>query len=182
MTKRQKAIAYLMNKPHARSYQHHNLLIIQYDELCTAIFEPKCVRPTWHYKHRTQQEQVEFIEQRKKFEDSEHARRQEYAREAQEKAESIKVGSILCSSWGYEQTNIDFYKVVERKNNTIKLVEIEQVKTYSGDMQGNCTPEPSQTKGEPFTKRINKFGGVNLASYKYCSLWDGRPMSWSSYN
>jgi len=134
------------------------------------------------FSNLTQQEQVEFIEQRKKFEDSEHARRQEYAREAQEKADSIKEGSILCSSWGYEQTNIDFYKVVERKNNTIKLVEIEQVRTYSGDMQGNCTPEPSQTKGEPFTKRINKFGGVNLASYKYCSLWDGRPMSWSSYN
>ena len=182
MTKREKNIAWFMTKPNATSEHYHSLLIIKYGELCTAIFEPKCTRPTWHYKHRSPEEQSGFIAGRKQGEDQQELIRERYRKEAQEKAEAMKPGAILCSSWGYEQTNIDFYKVIARKASSVVLVEIGQHRTYSGDMQGNCTPDESKVIGQPFTKRINRWGGVNLATYKYCQIWNGQPMGWSSYN
>ncbi len=182
MTKREQTIKYLSDKPGAQVEQYNKLVIITYDVLCTAIFEPKCTRPTWHYKHRTEQEQREFIATRKAGEDMEQQRRDRYAREAMERADKMQPGAILCSTWGYEQTNVDFYKVIERKASSVVIVEIGQHRTYSGDMQGNCTPDPDTIISEPFLKRVNKWGGVNLATYKHCQLWDGQPMGWSSYN
>src|SRR5690606_23434396 len=52
---------------------------------------------------------------------------------------SLKVGDILCSCWGYEQTNVDFYQVVELKGkSTVVLQELAQKREYHNDMQGTC--------------------------------------------
>jgi hypothetical protein len=48
----------------------------------------------------------------------------------------------LCS-WGYEQTNINFYLVVERKKSTLVLQEIGQNRTYEHQDSGTCTPNTS---------------------------------------
>ena len=47
--------------------------------------------------------------------------------EAQEKAaaafrESLRVGDILYSSWGWEQTNIDFYQVIAIRGSAVDLL------------------------------------------------------------
>ena len=39
--------------------------------------------------------------------------------------ERLAVGEILSSSWGYEQTNWDFYQIVKVSNKSIWLREIE---------------------------------------------------------
>ena len=49
--------------------------------------------------------------------------------EAQEKAvaafrESLRVGDILYSSWGWEQTNIDFYQVIAIRGSAVDLRQI----------------------------------------------------------
>ena len=36
----------------------------------------------------------------------------------------IKVGSVLCSTWGYEQTNADFYKVTKVHNGWVTFQHI----------------------------------------------------------
>ena len=51
--------------------------------------------------------------------------------EAQEKAaaafrESLRVGDILYSSWGWEQTNIDFYQVIAIRGSAVDLRQLDQ--------------------------------------------------------
>ena len=55
--------------------------------------------------------------------------------------EPYTVGSILYCSWGYDQTNVDFYLVVARKGDWLTLQPMNKKKTYTGHMSGTCTPD-----------------------------------------
>ena len=77
-----------------------------------AAWTPGMKRPRYVYKARTPEEYDKAMECIRQ--EAERFRRHD---EAQEKAaaafrESLRVGDILYSSWGWEQTNIDFYQVV----------------------------------------------------------------------
>lgn len=54
----------------------------------------------------------------------------------QEYKHGFKVGDILYASWGWEQTNLDFYKVVATTEKTIRIIEVsmkmKNEKAYSG--------------------------------------------------
>lgn len=96
-------------------------------------------------------------------------------------AEGIKAGTILVSSWGFEQTNIDFYIVTKRTPKSVVIQEIASQIKHTGDMTGTALPDVTKLKGEPITKKINKWAGVNLSSYQSASVWDGTEMNFSSY-
>ena len=48
----------------------------------------------------------------------------------------IKVGDVFYSSWGYDQTNVNFFQVVEIKEKMVKIREIAQILTYQGGAYG----------------------------------------------
>lgn len=109
--------------------------------------------------------------------------------EAKEKKEltkdykvKINVGDIYVSSWGYDQTNIDYYEVVSVKNKTVVLQEIGKFTEDEDSFMSNlCKPNRAVKKGEPFKKivQLHVYRGevverINLNSYSSCSPWDGR--------
>ncbi len=77
-------------------------------------------------------------------------------------ATKCKVGDIFQCSWGYDQTNVDYYEVVEVKGLTIKVREIGQMRVATESMSGRCTPIPGKFIGSEMTKRLqaNKDGRV----------------------
>lgn len=111
------------------------------------------------------------------------ARRAEDAARARRFAESLKAGDILASSWGWEQTNVDFYEVVDVKGMTVALREIGRDIVETGFMSGKTTPRPGEYKGKTFTRRVLGCGDVptvNIRSFASARLWDGKPhyVSW----
>jgi hypothetical protein len=71
------------------------------------------------------------------------------------------VGSIFCYSWGYEQTNIEFFQVTAMKNRKLTLREIAsdlQSSPGFSSMSGHCTPCRDQFIGEEFTKLVTPWG------------------------
>lgn len=95
-----------------------------------------------------------------------------------------EVGQILYNSWGYEQTNVNFYQIVEVKAKSIVIQEIDQERQYSQSDAGTCMPIKDSFASE---KQIVKMitirvydGKVNY--YVHLSTWDGKPKSWSSYH
>lgn len=80
---------------------------------------------------------------------------------ASESPNPAKVGDILCASWGYDQTNIDWYEVVEVVGkSTVKIREIG-AKQIPGDhpwATGECSPVKGSflDKAETLTRRVNK--------------------------
>lgn len=107
------------------------------------------------------------------------------------------VGDVFVASWGYDQTNVDFYRVVGTTPSG-KSVKIQQVQTLVLSEESGCarvvaTDEPAQvriwnadrtnmisTDAPVETKRVNTrySGGPRLALTSYSSawLWDGRSM------
>ena len=68
----------------------------------------------------------------------------------------IEVGDIFRASWGYDQTNIDYYKVVRK---TKKMVEVVEIGRTMGEAMSwasaDVSPDPERVIGAPF-KRIPK--------------------------
>ena len=186
LTKKETWIRSFEQKTNAIKTTYKNIVIINYvnnGKPIVAIWETKSHKPTYHYRFNTADEMFHFITERQKKAD-------EYAKiDAQrmsdytEEKKGYVEGAILFSSWGWEQTNIDWYIVLERKNDFVIIQEIGSKRTYDRNFndRGDCIPDATIRIGEPFRKKITKYASINLESYKYCALWDGKPKSWSSY-
>ena len=105
-----------------------------------------------------------------------------------------KVGDILYSSWGYDQTNIEFFKVVKVSDFSVWIQEVRsQITEVTGWAHEKVIPTDSSTyqvrdwdnPGEYITltypiqrKKIHSYGegyAVSLNSYAIAQLWDGKP-------
>jgi hypothetical protein len=100
----------------------------------------------------------------------------------------LELGSIFYESWGYDQTNIDFYQVVNINKSKITLREVNQDRTEDLFMQGDCSARKDDFKKfKPIEKRLMflatqeglkpYFKGISTCMF----LWDGKPKRWSNY-
>lgn len=95
--------------------------------------------------------------------------------------DKIGIGTILYRSWGYDQTNINYYQVVGMSptGKTVKIREIAQIdRGASGPMSGKTRAVPGAWIGDrPMTRRVNMGyrgqPGVNFNSYSSLSIWNG---------
>ena len=55
-------------------------------------------------------------------------------------AEVIEPGAILCCSWGYEQTNIDYYMVTRTTKSSAWIVPMSSHEEQTGFMSGQAVP------------------------------------------
>lgn len=95
----------------------------------------------------------------------------------------MKMGDILYSSWGYDQTNIDFYQVTKVMAKSVMIAQIksDMPKGEEGFMTGKVIPVKDAFVGAPMLKKITKSGGCKIASYAWAGPWDGKPKSCSWY-
>jgi hypothetical protein len=105
----------------------------------------------------------------------------------------FKVGDIFHWSWGWEQTNCDFYQAVAVSKGTVTLRQIAS-ETHGRDGGSSMSDMRMAVKNhflsaeEPFVKRPQCQPGANDKTtwhipmqHGYCSLWDGRPEYCSWY-
>lgn len=101
----------------------------------------------------------------------------------------FKIGDIVTNSWGWEQTNVEFYQVIEVLPKSIKVREICQIEenTQSHGMACDVIPDFNNFIGEPFILKLkmtswdNNVRICNPESYYYFSKWDGKPQYKSWY-
>ena len=112
-----------------------------------------------------------------------------YDRKAQEKADrqeaaknfqhGLQVGDILSASWGYNQTNVNFYEVtrvvgkatVEVREVQSKVVRESGHALYVAPRKGKWTARSTTMK-----KRVSPSGSVKINSSISASEWNGKPM------
>lgn len=91
-----------------------------------------------------------------------------------------KVGDIFVSNWGYEQTNIDFYKIVAVSKSGgpgVKVVKLGKVylKQKPGqDYQVPVMPDKDNERSGAVAKRITKNGSIKINDYAWAYPWDGK--------
>ena len=98
----------------------------------------------------------------------------------------MKQGDILESTWGWEQTNADFYIVEKTTDTTAWLRKIGKKVQATGDMTALELPDPQVVSAEkPMRRKIKKWEDspeyVSINEYAVASAWDGEPVSTSSY-
>lgn len=94
------------------------------------------------------------------------------------------LGQVLYRSWGYEQTNINFFEVVEVKAKSIVVREISQERKETGWCQGTCMPITGSFEGDPVTKIVQVRVHNDIPNYSVSdlSVWNVQPKHWSSYH
>ena len=86
------------------------------------------------------------------------------------------IGTALYCSWGYDQTNVDFYEVTAHIGKaTIEIRPIGQALASAGRGSDSVTPQFGNFTGEPMRKRMNKWGGLTMTTYSNAYPWDGTP-------
>lgn len=88
--------------------------------------------------------------------------------------DKIKAGDIYYTSWGYDQTNIDFYLVVDRTAATVEVVKIGKDCVEAVTGVDYVTPNPMVKWGDTIKRKINTTG-FKIASYAYAYPWEGDP-------
>lgn len=89
----------------------------------------------------------------------------------------LKKDDILYSSWGYDQTNVEFYQVVEAGEFSVKLRQIAEKIISSNPPTDYVMPVPNRFISAPFTKRPQKFGEgtyIKIDRSSTASPWDGQ--------
>jgi len=152
---------------------------------CAVGYGGKRTKPDFNYWFRSPEQRekhinewVNNLQKRKEYRDSQKAKRQAFTH-------TLKEGDILYSSWGYEQTNIDFYQVTKVvSNKTVKIRRINSsFEEQTGFMSGRKVAVKDSFKegSEEMLKRVNEGNWISLNSYSGASLWDGTPMNYSWY-
>jgi hypothetical protein len=144
---------------------------------CVRVFFGKQAKPAANHYYRSEAEREAHVAKIFAQRAEVVARKQEWGDERKAAGRGLSAGDILSSSWGYDQTNVDFYKVLRLVGEkSVELVKIgsKRCDRESGNsMADYCTADPSNVIGEPMIRRALN-GQVSINDYKRASRWDGR--------
>lgn len=95
----------------------------------------------------------------------------------------IQAGDIFYTSWGYEQTNVEFYQVIRATEKTVWIREIHG--TTSGGWSGHTEPAKDSFVSDKVLRRKIKGGESPFFSVnEVADAWpyDGQPLYYSHYH
>lgn len=110
---------------------------------------------------------------------------------------SVKVGDVFSMSWGYDQTNVDFFQVIARTGNSVRIRQVAPTlihedpgmmcadRTYAIPQDGTLLPKSSYTvfikdqdKGDLKRIQVSKWYGeakVYLNIGQHCAFKETEP-------
>ncbi len=145
-----------------------------------AIFTAKAGKPYAYYNMGTVEKLNTYIAREKKSHDQDLEAAAKRLKANTEESDKIQKDTILRASWGYDQTNIDFYQVIERKGSFVIVQAIGQDSTVEGFDYGKCTPNTEIKIGEPFRRKVSQYASVKIDSSANARIWSGKPQTWTS--
>jgi hypothetical protein len=110
---------------------------------------------------------------------------QDYREEIREKRKlfvtTLKPGDMLHTSWGYEQTNVEFFQVLSVVKNTVIIREVAQNRDETGFMSGRCSPIKDNFIGPELKKRVSDGEEIKIDDCRYAWKFDGKDHYYSTY-
>lgn len=147
--------------------EENALAVYQYGDNCAVAFRPKAQKPDFRYRFPNAEKRDEYVAKWLKLQ-QEHADRVQKRRDERKSFQhTLKVGDILYSSWGYDQTNIDFYQVTAVKGKHVEVTPISGNAVESGWSYGRTTPIKDSFKGEPSRYLVGKGNCIKVRSFAW---------------
>lgn len=143
-------------------------------------------RPAFHYCYTNTENRQAKIDEFLQHIDAIAARKAEAAAARKAWQNPLAVDSILYTSWGYDQTNVDFFVVTAIKGKRVTVAPIAAESIASGFMSGTKQPAaPIKIVGTSSEHIAQPSGarGVYVKISKSCHAWpyDGQPKHFSTY-
>lgn len=118
-------------------------------------FSGRRSRPDWHYRYPSTERLYEAVHRYLDAQIKAEADKRERKENAKNWVHDVKVGDVFRCSWGYDQTNIDYFEVTALIGKKMcEVRELVQEIKHTGHDQGTCVPVPGQFVDE--TKAIRK--------------------------
>jgi hypothetical protein len=167
------------------------LKVLRNDTPCTVkIWKPKAKNPFANYRFKSIEDREQYI--KTQLENMREHERLKAEWKAKRKAtpellNTVNVGDIFHYSWGYDQTQCEFYQIVEKKGCYALLKEIGQ-ETVAGSEGFMCDHRIAKkdafiNNAKIIRKKILFSNGKPYFSFDFgsCSLWDGNSCYCSWY-
>lgn len=135
-------------------------------------FVGKQAKPLTHFTYRDEGRRAKAVESIFVTRRSTLAAKAE--RDAKRKAfvHAYKVGDVFRTCWGYDQTNVEYFEIVEVLGKFVMLRELAQARDESGWHRGTCTPLPGSYIGEPI-RRLAQDGRIKIDDVR--TAWPVKP-------
>lgn len=152
------------------------------------MYKGRAKKPSLNYRYRS----IESLNQSINEFFKRTAKNESYVKQSRSCRE-LELGDVLRASWGYEQTNIDYYQVTELIGKTmVVIVEIAKDSKPSGQDHGKCWPLVNEFIGKPLRRRANG-KSVSVDKVRYASKIEPKsisssgikfygPSDWSSWH
>ena len=166
-------------------------------DLRAIFYAGKSAKSWWYYQFRSINEMIETIYKsvdnhiKNETEKLERKEREKIAMAEFKASDYYQIGDVIYSSWGYEQTNVDFYQVIEVLNKKIRVREIGCTRVDElSDMSCEVMADKDNFLNDVIITfslklEVNTNGKKSCRicrknTYKWFDKWDGRPkyMSW----
>jgi len=99
-------------------------------------------KPDWHYMFSTEEQRQKHIDTWAKGQ-REHESYKLERRQERKSGTTLEIGDILYESWGYDQTNVNYYQVVACKGKC--MVQVRPISSRSVD-NSHVSPCPDSFK------------------------------------
>tara|TARA_Y100000310_G_scaffold13096_1_gene13444 strand:+ start:387 stop:935 length:549 start_codon:yes stop_codon:yes gene_type:complete len=143
------------------------------DGLIAIGFHGRAQTPDWFIQFKSEEDRDLHIRQ---FIESRIAHKELISerKAAREKAHTLKIGDILVSSWGYDQTNVDFYQVIKTTSRTVTIQSIAQAVENSELTYDGVVAARDSFYGKPMQKVVDgASNSVRIESFAYAHPWNG---------
>jgi hypothetical protein len=154
------------------------------------VFFGRQQKPVGHYSFRDEAKRSAYIA--RAFALRQHREAAIASTRSERKAfrHSLKVGDVLNTCWGYEQTNREFYQVTEVRGADVVVREIGQERITTAFDQGRAVPALGAFIGEPLRRRVGLGNALRITKCQRATpssfaeiagvkVYDA--VSWSSY-
>ena len=177
------------NDTNIRTYfpEGTDLEIVTYESagkglLQAVAFQGKARKPLWFYYFKTEQRRQKQIEDTIEMRKRILERKENERKERMEFQHSLQEGDFLYTSWGYDQTNVNFYQVVTvMSGKTIEIREVAKKVVKSNPPTDYVAPVPNKFIGGKMRKKVGVGDTVRIESYAHASKWDGKPKYQTSF-
>lgn len=138
-------------------------------------FAGKANKPLWHHSFKDESSRQRLIDETIKNRKSLLEYKQKRLQERKDFQHDFQKGDILYSSWGYDQTNVDFYEVVEVVGKMVSVREIAGKVTREERGADYVVAVPGKFVGPVLKRKVGVGGYVKIDNVQSASKWDGKP-------
>lgn len=143
-------------------------------------FKGRAKKPLFYTRYRSESNRERDIQSYMDGVRENEERKRKNREEQKSWGHGISVGDIFYSSWGYDQTNIDYYEIVDVRGKQVIVREIEtQTMGPDDGPQVKVTPAKGRYKGKAMRRKPRKgYKGqpsIKISDVQTAYPWDGKP-------